>query len=275
MMNIMMAGNEKVYFGIELAIYSTMFHNKNVHWYIVSMDYNQIQEEYGIVMPFRQLDQWQKEKLVKIVKYFDPINSSITFIDAAEEYEKYLKGGANEVNNFTPYAALRLLADILFPDLEHILYFDCDVAVTANIEGIYQNCLNNPDEFCFGTYAEDANEGRGEMVSGVMLFKLDEIRKNGFLRLARMYYRHKIYQYPDQHALQASGRIGHLPIQYGYLYLLDRQDYLPPIIHFTNELKKIYDGDWDPLRFYRRYSCLQWVQKGLQKLDIIAQDEEE
>ena len=55
MMNIMMAGNEKVYFGIELAIYSTMFHNKNVHWYIVSMDYDQIQEEYGMVMPLRQL----------------------------------------------------------------------------------------------------------------------------------------------------------------------------------------------------------------------------
>ena len=96
-MNIMMAGNEKVYFGIELAIYSTMFHNKNVHWYIVSMDYDQIQEEYGMVMPFRQLDQWQKEKLVKIVKYFDPINSSITFIDAAEEYEKYLVNCGREV----------------------------------------------------------------------------------------------------------------------------------------------------------------------------------
>lgn len=270
MMNIMMAGNEKVYFGIELAVYSTMYHNKNVHWYIVSMDYDQVQEDGVTVRQFYGLDEWQKEKLQKIVNYFDPKGSSITFVDAADAYYEYLQGGANEVNNFTPYAALRLLADIIFPDLDHILYFDCDVAVTANIEGIYQNCLCNPDEFCFGTYAEDANEGRGEMVSGVMLFKLDEIRKNGFLRLARLYYKNKVYQYPDQHALQASGRIGHLPIQYGYLYLLDRQDYLPPVIHFTNELKKIYDGDWDPLRFYRRYSCLQWVQDGLRRLDVLT-----
>ena len=31
------------------------------------------------------------------------------------------------------------------------------------------------------------------------------------------------------------------------MYLLDRQDYLPPIIHFTNELKKIYD---DPIAHF-------------------------
>lgn len=269
MMNIMMAGNEKVYFGIELAVYSTMFHNKNVHWYIVSMNYDQIQED-GSIVRFSGLEEWQINKLKQIVQYFDAKHSTITFIDAADLYYQHLQGGVNEINHFTPYAALRLLADVMFPELEHILYFDCDVAVTDNIEGIYTNCLNNPNEFCFGTYAEDANGGQGEMVSGVMLFKLNEIRKNGFLRLARMYYKSKVYQYPDQHALQASGRIGHLPIQYGYLYLLDKQDYLPPIIHFTNELKKIYDGDWDPLRFYRHYSCLKWVQDGLRRLDNLT-----
>lgn len=139
MMNIMLAGNDKVYYGIELVVYSTMAHNKNVHWYIVTMDYEQRHD--NSVHVYIGLQDWQKEKLEKIVNYFDAKNSSIIFIDGKELYDTYLYGGVNEINGFTPYAAFRLIADILFPDLDHILYLDCDTAVTTNIEGIYANCL--------------------------------------------------------------------------------------------------------------------------------------
>ena len=75
-MNIMMAGNEKVYFGIELAMYSTMFYNKNVHWYIVSMNYDQIQENGSEIVQFFGLSDWQREKLEKIVEYFEIIEKN-------------------------------------------------------------------------------------------------------------------------------------------------------------------------------------------------------
>ena len=89
MMNIMLAGNDKVYYGIELVIYSTMAHNKNVHWYIVTMDYEQRNESQNTVHVYKGFQEWQKEKLKKIVNYFDAKNSSIIFIDGKELYDTY------------------------------------------------------------------------------------------------------------------------------------------------------------------------------------------
>jgi lipopolysaccharide biosynthesis glycosyltransferase len=57
-MNIMLAGNDKVYYGIELVIYSTMAHNKNVHWYIVTMDYEQQHESQNAVHVYKGFQEW-------------------------------------------------------------------------------------------------------------------------------------------------------------------------------------------------------------------------
>ena len=77
MMNIVMSGNSTVFTGMELAIYSTLTHNKNINWYIFTMDITIISPE-GNSIQYKGLTNWQKEKLTRIVHYLDK-NSRITF----------------------------------------------------------------------------------------------------------------------------------------------------------------------------------------------------
>lgn len=85
MMNIMLAGNAGVYDGIELVIYSTMTHNRNINWYVFTMDI-ELDLGDGSRMGYYGLKTNQKQKLYDIVKYFDK-ESNIIFIDASSLYQ--------------------------------------------------------------------------------------------------------------------------------------------------------------------------------------------
>lgn len=267
MMNIMLAGNSGVYDGIELVIYSTMTHNKDINWYVFTMDIELDIEGGRIGYYGLQLD--QKRKLYDIVKYFDP-NSNIIFINALDLYKQHLSGSVNEYCNFTPYAALRLIADLALPYVDDLLYLDCDTATMSNFEGMYQQCKNNPSEFCFAVYAEDACGGDGEMVSGVMFLNLAKIRQNGFLESARHNYNEILYTYPDQMALRDSGPIARLPNIYGYLWDYRKTGIHPVIVHFTNDFPcKIYSSEINKATFYRIYPDFAYVKEGCDMIDKI------
>lgn len=269
MMNVLVSGNSGVYLGMEVTIYSLMKHNRNVNLYILTSSFEQMPTPWdGAVKCYVGLSDDEKKKITNIVKYFDPYNSSVTFIDPIDLYRSELEGGANEFSCFTPYAAFRLLADLILTDIDDVLYLDCDTVIQDSIESMYKFCQMS-DHYCLASYAEDACEGDGEMVSGVMFFKLNEIRENNFLNLARQNYKRYEYRYPDQMAMRDAGEIGHLPQEYGYLLPLDKYAKQPVIIHFTNGLEKIYSPNISPLRFYRLYPQLKWIQKGLQLIDII------
>ncbi len=264
-MNILMSGNDHIYPGMELAIYSTLMHNKNINWYIFTMDI-ETDMGNGEIMVFHGLDKWQKNKLRKIVSYLDD-NSKITFIDMQDMYIKYLAGNINEASPFTPYATLRLLADVALPDINHVLYLDCDTAIQGDISGIIDFLKSGKDYYAY--VCPDAYGYEGEMVSGVMLMDLDRIRKDGFLGRARENIHKNLYKYPDQDALRDAGKPGMLPETYSYLYKLELCPYKPLILHFTNKLSpKIY-GDEGRTVFYRRYPFLDYVKNGVELIDTI------
>ena len=52
MMNILMSGNDHVYPGMELAIYSTLTHNKGIKWYIFTMEgyFLSINDRYNYII---------------------------------------------------------------------------------------------------------------------------------------------------------------------------------------------------------------------------------
>lgn len=265
MMNILMSGNDHVYTGMELAIYSALTHNKGINWYIFTMDI-EIDMGDGGVMVFCGLNSWQKNKLKKIVSYLDN-TSKITFIDMKDMYMEYLAGNINETSPFTPYAALRLLADVALPDTSHVLYLDCDTAVQGDISGIMDFLRQGKDYYAY--VCPDACGYEGEMVSGVMLMDLGRTREDGFLKRARENMHKNLYQYPDQDALRDAGKPGPLPETYSYLYELELCAYEPLILHFTNKLSpKIY-GDEGRTVFYRRYPFLDYVKKGVELIDTI------
>ena len=80
-------------------------------------------------MKLLKTDEKQPCNFTNIIRYFDPYNSSITFIDPIELYRTHLEGGANEFSCFTPFAAFRLLADLILIDLDDVLYLDCDTVI--------------------------------------------------------------------------------------------------------------------------------------------------
>lgn len=265
-MNIAMAANDTVYSGLELAIYSTLKHNKNINWYILTMD---------IVLPngraFHGIDGWMEDKLRKIVKYLDK-NSNITFINCAPYHKEYLSGGANEFTPFTPYAALRLIMDKALPQVNDILYFDCDVAVRQNFESMYYDCAKKKENNAYAVYAEEAMNHEGEMVSGVMFFNLDTCRKTNFFDRARHNYLINEYRYPDQMALRDAGEIERLSTSYGYMWDYQKVNTNPVILHFTNELSpKIYTArnDGNEQWFYKRFPEFIYVREGLRLIDTI------
>ena len=268
-MNILLAGNNSVYSGMEVVIYSLMKYNRNINLYILTSSFEQIPTpDDNIIRCYEGLNIQQKEKIISILKYFDPKNSKVEFIDPIHLYRNLLEGGKNEWTGFTPYASFRLLADLLLPEADDVLYLDCDTVIQGSIENMYKFCQMS-NYYCLASYAEDACDGEGEMISGVMFFNLKQIRKNNFLNLARQNYKNYEYRYPDQMALRDAGEIGHLPEDYGYLHALDIQAKQPIIIHFTNGLKKIYGQGMTPPHFYRIYPQLKWIQKGLQLIDLI------
>ena len=266
-MNILMSTNDTTYPGVELVIYTLLTHNKHCNIYIMTMDV-EVKHPEGVISHYIGLHDDQKEKLRKIVKYLDS-TSNICFIDAYDTYMEYLTPSPNETSGFTPYATLRLVADILLPEVDHILYLDADVAITGDISGVYYDYVNRRCNYAAWS-ARDACNGEGEMVSGVMLINLDVCRSNGFFDRARANYKKNLYRYPDQMAIRDAGNPIELPENFGFCNILEECEELPLIIHFTNQISpKIYCCNGKPIVFYRRFPFLKYVKEGLKLLDTI------
>lgn len=266
MINILMAANERVYPGVEVVLWTTMFHNKGINWHIFTMDLSI--EDNGKGMYFVGLLPWQKERMEKIVRYLDP-TSRITFHDTHDLYMQYFWKNPNEWSPFTPYTMLRLFADIELPYLNHILYLDCDVAVQGDIISMYWEYLQKGAMYC-AYVCPDACQYEGEMVAGIMLMDLKRMRETGFLEEARKNLCTHVYRYPDQDAIRDTGIKPYpLPETYSYMEDLEKCHYTPTILHFTNRLTpKIYCEE-GATYFYRRYPQFQYVKEGLQLLDTI------
>lgn len=267
MMNVAMCGDSRVYYGLELVIYSMLTHNKNINFYILTMDVDvQINEHQ--ISSFSGINEIQKKKLQDIVTYLDK-NSNIVFIDVLSLYEEYLADSVNADTPFTPYASLRLILDIVLPFVDDILYLDCDLGFCRNIEAMYNDCKNNSKHYAYATYSKKAFGGEGEMVSGIMFFNLKKIRENGFFERARHNYRATMYEFPDQGALRDAGEIEQLEEAYGIFYDYRKYKVNPAIIHFTCFLSpKIYNAD-SPNYFYKVFPEFKYVQDGLRLMDTI------
>lgn len=129
MINVLVSGDMSVYLGMEVTIYSLMKYNRNVNLYVLTSSFEQMPYPDGTICCYEGLEEDAKKKITNIIRYFDPYNSSVTFIDPIELYRTHLEGGANEFSCFTPFAAFRLLADLTLTDLDDVLYLDCDTVI--------------------------------------------------------------------------------------------------------------------------------------------------
>ena len=261
-MNILMSASDNMYDGLELVVYSTMAHNKNVHFYLMTMEIH-LELEYGY-SDFYRVSKEHIEELTKIIKYFD-VNSDLTVIYTEECYAKNLENNPNEKSGFTPFTDLRLLADLLLPDIDDCLYLDCDVSVQDDLSVMYDYYLSKCSDYAAYSIP-DACEYKGEMVAGVLLMNLKHMRNSKFLEIARRNIWRNVYKFPDQMAIRDAGDPYPMSETYNYMFDLNECNYVPAIIHYTNKLSpKVYESGKKTI-FYRKYSFLQYVQDGINKL---------
>ena len=268
-MNVAFASDYQGYPGLEVAIYSLLTWTKNVNIYILSMNYTRRQDN-GDIQEFIAITPEQQDTLQSIVEYLDPKRSTITFIDTADIYNKYfLHGCAEDDGHSSPYAALRLAFDVIFPHTSDILYLDADIVIQEDLTPMYNHYLAEikASKYCYAGYTNYLDPGRGELVGGVLLFDLNKAKENNFFPRARYNITHKFYIWYDQSAMQDTELYVELQSKYNYMKKYECRVFEPAILHFTDQLDpKVY---LSPNTFYKKFPHLKYIEKGLEMVQRI------
>lgn len=271
MINVAYCSDSEGYFGLEASLYSLLTHTKGINFYIFTMDYSR--EEYGVLKEYHGLYPWQKNKLIKIVKYLDGKNSRITFIDMHDTYQELFVQGVNEFDGHSsPYAPLRLCWDLKFPHLDHVLYLDCDTIIQEDLTPMYweyyEKIKQSPYCYCgFANPLGQNNEKKEELVNSVVVFDLQKCYEHNYFAKVRWNLTHNFYQWYEQSAMEDTEDYVRLPETYNYMHLYEERTYEPAILHFACDLSpKVYHNRE---LFFKKYPHLKYIKDGLDALDLI------
>ena len=198
MINLLYAGNDRVFDGLLFSLVSLTKHTKEpIHAYILTMDLTNQNKDWKPI-PKRQID-----ILNNAIKKANPQNT-IETIDVTEMYLSKLDGGANSKNTFTPYAMLRLFAPELkeLNNIDKILYLDADTIINNDISVLYNEDISN---FEAGVVRDILPRNRwyfhNYFNSGMMLINLTKVRETkAFEKSVELSYTKKMF-FTDQDAL--------------------------------------------------------------------------
>lgn len=209
MKHVLMAGDQRVYRGFLYLIYTMLQHNKNVHFHIFSMDIEEYNNNYNCIIPYQSLSGPQVDSLRNIITQLDGA-SKLSLYDVRSTYGEYLAKSVNRCTGFTPYTALRLIADKVLPkEIDQVLYLDADIIIRGSVERLYKT-FDETD--C--VYAGVKGPQHLTMNAGVLMLNMAQIRETGIFDKVREYYNLCEYQFPDQEALIAGCPYYNLDIVY-------------------------------------------------------------
>lgn len=131
MINIMFAGNYKVYDGMLIASLSILKHCKEpITAYILTMDLADENEAY------KPISNQNIETLRGLYKEVNK-QSDVVLLDITQMYKKEFENSPNKECSYTPYTFLRLFADQIDGLPDKILYLDTDVVANGNIAELF------------------------------------------------------------------------------------------------------------------------------------------
>ncbi|MFA5029393.1 MAG: glycosyltransferase family 8 protein [Patescibacteria group bacterium] len=206
-------------------------------------------------------------------------NCSCQFVAIGSEQKKFFATGLNANTHLSETAYYRLLLPELLPQIEKIIYLDCDLIVRGDISRLWQTDLEKqvigavPVQFLF--YYDLFSEvfslpvNHGLFNSGVMLLDLAGLRQMEFVRLAREFIvknKNKLTIAADQDVLNAMliGKFKKIDLSWnqtvelfvgrgyqnsaaGKYQLYSKNEFLtaqkkPLIVHFDGALKPWHHG---------------------------------
>ena len=190
MINILFAGNYKVFDGILLTIMSMVKHCKEpLNIKILTADLTEHNPEY------RPIEEKDIQTLNEIVKKVNN-ESSVSTIMLGKEFNNWAMNSENKLNQYTPFAFLRLFADKI--DLpEKVIYLDSDIMLNGNIKELFDIDISNYElgviKDRYGCWFIDPEYFN----SGVLLMNMKNIKESNLLEQVRDFCFKKKMMFPE------------------------------------------------------------------------------
>ena len=198
MINVLFCGNDKVFDGVltcALSILKRTQTKEPFTFYLYTLDLTNLNPA------FRAISKQSASFLGEFVKEYNSDNR-VVLIDLKDVYDKELAGSPNEASSYSPYAMLRVLADLVDNMPSKLLYLDADILLNRDIRLLYD--INVKDyEYAaardhYGKYLVNPNY----INSGVLLLNLEKIKETGLFSKARGELRKRKLAFPDQTAIR-------------------------------------------------------------------------
>lgn len=170
-MNIVYAGNYKVFDGLLISILSIIEKTSvSLNVFVLTLDLVELHPDYRSI---------SDEDILIIQRELKKVNadSKIVRVDVTKEFKQFLSKSKNLVNRYTPYTLLRLLIDELSIIPDKVLYLDTDTVANDTIEHLYSTNIENYELAAvrdrYGRFFFSPNYCN----AGVLLLNVKEIRK--------------------------------------------------------------------------------------------------
>ncbi len=199
MINLLYCGNDKVFDGLMISLLSASKNTKEIlRAYVLTMDLSDIDSKY---QPITEAHRKFLEDMIKEQNE----KSSVILIDITEIYKKSMLNSKNLKNHFTPYAQLRLFADMINEIPHKVVYLDTDTIVNGDLNELFKINIDNYELACVDDLYNWLNPYRWKVKhyfnSGVLLLNMKEIRKTKLFKKSRELVANKKMISPDQDAL--------------------------------------------------------------------------
>ena len=197
MINLLFAGNDKVFDGILTCLLS-IFHrsdvNRPVKAYVLTMNLTRVKPEYTAISDERI------DFLRSVMREYGEDND-VEKIDVTDLYESEFAFCPNEDAYCSPYTLLRLFADKADIPAEKLLYLDADIMFNRDISLLYDIDVSDVEYAAardhYGKFLVNPNYVNG----GVMLFNMNKVKETGLLCKARALIKKKKLPFADQSAI--------------------------------------------------------------------------
>ena len=197
MINVLFAGNEKVFDGALTTMLSILKRTETKEpftFYLYTMDITRIKPEYTAISDA------QADFLDRVAKSYN-IENKVQKVDVKDYYDQEFANCPNELAYCSPYTLLRLLADLVPNMPDKLLYLDIDIMFNRDITLLYNIDVSDYE------YA-GAQDHYGKYFihpryvnAGVLLFNLRKMKETGMLAKARELMKTKKFLFADQDAV--------------------------------------------------------------------------
>lgn len=168
-------------------------------------------------------------------------------------------------------AYYRLKAASLLPEVERLIYLDCDVVVNSSLDELFNADLGGlPVGGVLDIKLQMRRRNPGYVNSGVLVMDLENIRKNNIEQVLLDWTRENfdIIKAGDQQIINAAlrGKIKLLPsiwnVQTSNFTNRSSYEIHPNIIHYVGRQKPWKYGSWNYFKwYYRKYEAMTpWAQ---------------